>query len=83
MPKEKQSRASFNIQTRGHMSPSFQSSPPIKWSVAYGNYPFPKSLTLELKKLLLNKLTVSQIVTVSGKYEIWECLLSHLEVCLL
>ena len=44
---------------------------------------FTTSLTLEPKKSLLAKATVFQIVMVSGKNEICECLLSHLEVCLL
>ena len=33
------------------------------------NYPFSKSLILELKNSLLNKSTVAQIVTASVKYE--------------
>ena len=43
---------------------------------------FDTSFTLEPKKLLLTKSTVAQIVMVNGKYEIRECLLSHLEGCL-
>ena len=33
--------------------------------------------------MTLNKSTVAQIVAVSGKDEIWECLLSYLNECLM
>ena len=68
----------FNIHTYGTYAPIV-----LKGSFAPRNYPFSKSLTVRHEKLLLMKSTVAETATVIGKYEIWECLLSHLEGCLL
>ena len=47
------------------------------------NYPFFQKPYIRNEEIALNKSTVAQTGTVSGKYEKWECLLRLLEGCFL